>query len=227
MLTLDDAFEICELREVVRLQLKKAYTEPHRKYHTLEHLSNMLRWVPSLEAKEGFVDYEKPILLNAILFHDLVYLPKPVPLGYNECLSGVEYTVQEYWLKTPFVEGQLYPRLGNTLFEAFVLEAINASAHHHVHQANLRPTTEWFLDLDLQSLAQDYDEFKADSDACLEEMAAIDPKTNNLDFVKRQSSFLEALLARPKVYYRMSEWEDKARANIAKRLSDLNSREIG
>lgn len=222
MITLDDAFEICGLREIVRLQIKRNYSEPYRKYHNLDHLKNMLRWVSDLEGREGYVGYEKQILLNAILFHDLVYLPRPVSQGYNESLSAVEYTVQEYWIKTPFVEGQIYPRIGNTLFEAYVIEAINASAYHKVSQSHLRATTEWFLDLDLQSFAQSYDEFQNDADNVLKEKELIDPSMTNLDCRKAQSRFLKELIARPKIYYRMAEWEEKARANIAKRLDYLS-----
>lgn len=221
MFTLDEAFDLCDLREVVRLQLKKSYSEPHRRYHTLEHLKNMLRWVPSLKDRKGFVDYETTILVNAILFHDLVYLPQPVAPGYNESLSAVEYTIQEYWLKTPFVEGQLYPRTAGTLFEAYVIEAINASAHHTLFQKHLRPTSEWFLDLDLQSFGQGYDEFELDSDRNLEELALIYEKATATELRHGQAAFYEKLLARPKIYYRMTEWEDTARTNIRQRLDSL------
>lgn len=222
---LDEAFDLCDLRALVRMQLKRAYSEPHRKYHNLEHLENMLRWVPSLAGREGFVDYEMPVLINSILFHDLVFLPQPVAPGYNEQLSAVEYVLQEYWLKTPFEQGQLYPRVAGSLFEAYVIEAINASAHHTVSQRHLRPTSEWFLDLDLQSLGQSFQEFEHDCDRSLDELALIHRDASTADIKQVQTEFYERLLLRPKIYYRMTEWEQNARANIRRRLGEKISQD--
>lgn len=212
MFTLDDAFELCELSPLVRAQLQRTYSQDFRKYHNLRHLENMLRWIP--EAKVELKDYELPILVNAILFHDIVYLPKPVAPGYNEALSAAEYIIQEYWIKTPFADGQLYPRLGSTIFEAMVIEGINATAHHAKTQEHLHATSQWLLDFDLQSFAQDWDEYENDNKAVQEELKLIKAPD-------RQHEFLTSLMNRPKIYYKMTKWEEKARANIQHRLDLL------
>ena len=216
MFTLQDAFDLCGLREIVRFQIENTYSQEHRLYHNLKHIENMLRWVP--EAKKE-LDYELPILVNAILFHDLIYLAKPVPKGYNECLSAIEYMVQELWLKTPFLEGQLFPNIGSRMFEAYVVEAINASAYPSIMQANLRSTSEWLLDLDLQSFGQDWDEWHQDNTMVLEEMRVIgiqDPEEKNI-------KFLQDLIKRPRIFYKMTGWEEKARENINRKLDLLKT----
>jgi predicted metal-dependent HD superfamily phosphohydrolase len=129
-------------------------------------------------------------------------------------LSAVEYVVQEYWLKTPFAEDQLYPRVGSTMFEALVIEGINATAHHRVMQNHLQSTSQWLLDFDLQSFAQDWDEYEQDNIAVQEEMKII-------GVPDRQKQFLKDLIKRKRIYYKMTKWEEKARENIKRRLSLL------
>lgn len=218
MFTLDDAFARCKISAFIQSQLKDTYSQDHRRYHNLDHLSDMLRWVPEIETK--LEDYEVEILVNAILFHDLVYYPRPVPPGYNEALSGIEYCIQEFWYKTPFVEGQLYPNVGSTVFECLVVEAINATAHHTKTQENLSPTSQWLLDLDLQAFARPWEEYMKTSNDLEAEWQIINPGRS---FSELQPRFLEALLQRPNIYYRMKDWEKKARDNIERHLSLFSS----
>jgi predicted metal-dependent HD superfamily phosphohydrolase len=48
-----------------------AYSEPHRSYHTLEHISECLRW---LDRCKGLAEYPDEIEI-AIWYHDIVYRP--------------------------------------------------------------------------------------------------------------------------------------------------------
>lgn len=48
------------------------YEEPHRKYHTISHLNEMLKKLDTLNLSE--YDYE--LLVVSIIFHDIVYDPK-------------------------------------------------------------------------------------------------------------------------------------------------------
>lgn len=67
-------------QRVIQQNLEQAYTQPHRHYHTMKHLQEMLELTGQhkLENKRAF--------LAALLFHDLVYEPErysPVYTGLS------------------------------------------------------------------------------------------------------------------------------------------------
>ncbi len=69
--------------------LNEAWVEPHRHYHTLSHLSNILMLIDDLlEAKEIKTVDDRDILVMAAFFHDYVYDPKS---NTNEEDSAAEF----------------------------------------------------------------------------------------------------------------------------------------
>jgi hypothetical protein len=58
--------------EVVLDELLRAYSEPTRKYHTIEHIGSLLRKLD--EHDHAVVDRDAVVL--AMLFHDVVYDPR-------------------------------------------------------------------------------------------------------------------------------------------------------
>ncbi|MCS6820593.1 MAG: adenylyltransferase/cytidyltransferase family protein [Microscillaceae bacterium] len=57
-------------------ELLQAWSEPHRYYHTLTHLQNLLTNIDLLKAKQAITQQEYAILVMAAFFHDIVYNPK-------------------------------------------------------------------------------------------------------------------------------------------------------
>ena len=82
--TLQEAFVYVEMHLLAQLELIKRYTEPHRIYHNIEHVEEMLRWVPD-DHPEAYN------IIEAILYHDIVHSPNPTPAGLDEALSCAEY----------------------------------------------------------------------------------------------------------------------------------------
>jgi len=96
--TLDEAFEKLEMPLFPQTILKSCYEQDFRSYHNLDHISEMLKHVPK--------DHnEVEIVLDAILFHDIVYSPTPTAPGLNEALrmvmgilvSLLSYFLPSYW----------------------------------------------------------------------------------------------------------------------------------
>jgi predicted metal-dependent HD superfamily phosphohydrolase len=57
--------------EVVRDELLRAYSEPNRKYQTIEHIGSLL----SQMEEHGHAVFDRDAVVLAMLFHDVVYDP--------------------------------------------------------------------------------------------------------------------------------------------------------
>lgn len=55
--------------------VKARYLEPHRKYHTLEHIYNGLSVIPDLAFHAGLSSGEMNLIYTAWWFHDAIYWP--------------------------------------------------------------------------------------------------------------------------------------------------------
>lgn len=199
--TLDEAFKKIDMEPYPAAMLRQSYEQEHRKYHNLNHLEQMLSHVPN-----DLMGVE--VVLEAILFHDLVYLPHPVPQGYNEALSIAEYTLYEIHVlcshPNPFAHAD-----ADFTHERQVIEAINATSRHTEDQSNLSAYSKLVLDLDLSGF-KDKDEFDKNSELIREEFSAVDEKVFN----ENRLAFLKAVLSRKQIYYVMLEWEAAARQNL-------------
>lgn len=206
--TLEEAFEKVGLPIYPQTILKACYEQPHRLYHNLDHLREMLRWVPRDHP-------EVEIVIDAILFHDIVHTPTPSPKGVNEALSVAEYII--YNTKTlafdnPFSQdGE-----GSLEYEKRVISAITATAFHTEDQRYLSDISKLVLDLDLATFALPWDEYRIWNDKVESENAII-WKDVSPDIIKQgRCMFLQTLLARKSLYYIKTEWEQQARNNINK-----------
>lgn len=56
--------------------IKRCYSEPHRYWHTLKHLYDLLLGINELYEDKKLDDREYTILLISAIFHDIVYNPK-------------------------------------------------------------------------------------------------------------------------------------------------------
>ena len=178
-------------------RILRAYREPHRKYHNLEHLQKMLEHVPHNHP-------ELHSLLEAILYHDFIYADKLVPSGLNEARSILAY-------------GQHVGRGHNT---ERVCEAINATAYHDLDQPGLCELSKLVLDLDLESFAADRETFLRQSHSVKMEF---EPHCESLEqFKEGNIAFLRKLLSRKQLYYIKTEWEQSARENLEWRMENFD-----
>jgi predicted metal-dependent HD superfamily phosphohydrolase len=68
--------------------MNTAYSQSHRKYHTLTHVQSMLKQLQAID--KDFSSEQLQILRLAIWFHDVVY-DIPSEPGYNECFSVLKF----------------------------------------------------------------------------------------------------------------------------------------
>jgi predicted metal-dependent HD superfamily phosphohydrolase len=187
--------------EAVLDELVRAYGQPHRHYHTLDHIAALLRLLE--EHDRGIGDRDAVAL--AILFHDIVY--DPVRHDNEEAsaaLAGERLT------------GLGFPRE----LVAKVARNVNATAHG---QGALSPDDAdlaLLLDLDLSILAAAPAEYHAYARAVRREYAHV---AEGLYRAGRRR-VLQAFLDREQIYRTeqlRALWEARARANIADEMAEL------
>jgi len=201
--TVNSAMEYLSLPDAMCSAIVASYSP--RKYHNLEHLNNMLRWVDADHLQSLEMDLRS--VLCGILFHDLYYEVMPI-MGFNEAMSVSMYSM----LMVPQSE-EAIAELASTV------SVITATAYHHTDQKTLTDEAAYVCDLDLQSFARPREEFLADTLKVQEEFLEAGVKEE--DFKLGNKAFLSKLLARKQIYYMHGAWEEPARENIAWRISNL------
>jgi len=203
-LNIDKAFELLGYHDTRQQKIKNLYNQPHRKYHNIKHINNMLRWVEPHDRLHT--------LLECIIYHDLQYTKKVSPPGLNEAMSISLYMINKLKM---FFDSEPSLRSANIDQEIIsVTEAINATAHHDKDQKHLSFLTQLVLDLDLQSFGQSREEF-------LEDSHNIRLELGDKTFLKGGKKFLQTLLKRKQLFYLKTDWEDQARSNISWRIKNM------
>jgi predicted metal-dependent HD superfamily phosphohydrolase len=188
------------LAESTLEELVRAYAEPHRHYHTLDHIADLLLL---LEKHDGASDADAVKL--AILFHDAVYDPARQD---NEAASA---NLAVKWLS---VVGFSRPLLDKV--ERYIL----ATQHGATPQAMEDADLDMLLDLDLSVLAAPSDRYRAYAQAIRQEYAIV-PDTLYRPGRRR---VLDEFLARPHIYRTerlRALWEASARANLSGEIAAL------
>jgi predicted metal-dependent HD superfamily phosphohydrolase len=182
-------------------ELGVRYSEPHRHYHTLEHIAEMLRLLPRL-TPAGTDPF--PIAL-AVWFHDAVYDPKA---GDNELRSADLASVVLTRLTVP----------GETV--AFAAELIRSTDHRVSIADDALVEFAVLHDADLVILGASparYDRYAAD---IRREYARVSED----DYRIGRSKVLRAFLERPRLFLTpllFEEGEAPARENLARELEML------
>ena len=181
-------------------ELVRAYAEPHRHYHTLDHIADLLR----LLEKHGGVSGADAVKL-AILFHDAVYDPARQD---NETASARLAVVQ---LSALGFAADLVAKV-----ESYILATQHGAPVAAIGDADL----DQLLDLDLSVLAAAPDRYRAYAQAIRQEYAMV----SDALYRPGRRRVLEGFLARPQIYRTeglRSLWEAPARANLAGEIAVL------
>jgi predicted metal-dependent HD superfamily phosphohydrolase len=176
--------------------LTQLYSEPHRRYHTLQHLSECLN---EFDASKDLA-CDVVAVEFAIWFHDAVYDPhasdneeRSAELA-RKCLS----------------EGGARPDL-----VAAVVTLVIATKNHIVSD---HPDSALLIDIDLSILGQPVARFVEYERQVREEYAWV-PK---ILFKRKRAAILRNFLDRPRLYNTdlfFRKYEESARANLRKSLS--------
>lgn len=206
-MNLEEAFAKIQMPVIIQTVLMDCYNQSHRHYHNLEHLREMLRHVPA-----NHVEIE--IIIDAILFHDIVHLSAPVSPGLNEALSIAEYL--SYNTKAMAVNAPFGKNNASSFeYEKRVIEAINATSRHTEDQHFLGNVTKLVLDLDLSTFALPWEDYLIWKEKIERENVEVWGSEYQLSDIKRgRGQFLRTLLKRTQLYYTKVEWELQARDNI-------------
>ncbi len=181
-------------------QLQAAYQEPHRAYHTSEHLCHCLSL---LDRHRGIADHPEEVEL-ALWFHDAVYHPQATD---NERQSA-DWVLQ-----------YLQQQRASSLIGQRISQMILATADHA--QA-IAPDTQLLLDIDLAILGQDAEHFDRYDCAIRQEYAWV-PLAH---YRRRRRAVLLSFLEKPTIYQTTAfqqRYETTARQNLRRAVRRLEA----
>lgn len=189
-------------------ELLAAYMQPHRHYHTLEHIDDMLRVLGKLAS---LADDPFSVQL-ACWFHDAVYDPRA---SDNESRSAewAERVLNDWGL------GPLAKRVG---------QLVRATRHTDPTLVNSEPSRDEavLLDADLAILAAPQIRYDRYATGIRREYDWVEESL----YRSERARLLRSLLARPRIYQTIrlfEEGEALARLNIERELAQLEAATAG
>ncbi len=185
------------LPDAVLADLVKAYGEPHRRYHTLVHIVEML----DCHAESRHIADNPDTIDLAVWFHDCIYDAK-LEYGENERLSAEQL-------------GAVYDGEGSAAAQAMI-------RHSAGHAASDDPDVQLFCDLDLYRLGVPFEAFDQHGKDVRAEYAWIEEDV----WTTKRNAFFQGLLDRPVIYqtdYWRSRLEKQARENLARTIDSLSA----
>lgn len=181
------------------LDLEKAYSKKSRHYHNLTHLKEMIE---SFEVYRNKLQNPNEILFS-IFYHDFIYSASKKD---NE-LKSAEYALS---ILTENIN----------LNKQFIFDAICATQQH---QQNSIEDINWLIDFDLKILAKDWNHYKIYFEQIRKEYHIYPDFLYKPGRAKALKHFLEN-----EFIFQTDEFrglhEEKARANIEKEISLLESK---
>lgn len=167
--------------------------EPHRRYHSLEHVLEMWRWHREYSAGR----FSDTLVASFCLYHDAIYDPGAKD---NELRSA------ELWL--------MDSEDVSALERGLVAEAILGSADHF--QPHREPCADWCLNLDLLRLGTPNRAFTQHGLDIRSEYAHLSER----QWTKASSEFRAKVMAQSTIFrfVELAAFEAQARYNLAKAL---------
>jgi predicted metal-dependent HD superfamily phosphohydrolase len=184
--------------------LRALYAAPPRRYHTFEHVEEVLRWYDQVAASPGWQQPDE--VLCALLFHDAIYAPGAAD---NEARSAAAARAAlARWL--PAVDAD----------RVAVLVELTAR-HGALVPGEVDRDAALFLDCDMAILGAAPEDYRRYAAQIGEEWA---PALPPAAYRAGRRAFLQRLLASPAIYLTdmfRGRLEEAARANIAAEVTAL------
>lgn len=181
-------------------QLVRAYTEPHRHYHTAAHIDACLHHFDSVKSLA-----QAPATLEmALWFHDAVYQTQSTQNEQNSADWAVQFLQQAEVAADPCHQ---------------VHQLIMATAAHTIHNDE---DTALMIDIDLAILGQDTQTFTNFETQIRQEYAWV----TIAEYCRRRSQILETFAQRPHLYqtaYFQERYEALARSNLQTAIQRLQA----
>lgn len=186
---------------VVYNDLVARYSEPHRAYHTLEHIGQCL---DELEQVRHLATNPDAIEL-ALWYHDAIYDTKAKDSEENSAALAAKMVRNASLLDN---------------FGQAVVNLITATKHSTIPTD---PNVQFLVDIDLSILGKSEDKFDEYERQVRKEYEWIPEDA----FVAGRSAILKSFLERPAIYSTQlfrDKYEAQARRNIARSLAQLSNR---
>lgn len=186
-------------------ELLSRWSEPHRNYHSLTHLSAVLRGVGTLERAGELEPGHRPVVSLAAWFHDAVYVGS----------AGEDEEASAALAET---------RLEALLPDAAVEEAarlVRLTAHHDPPAEDRNGAV--LVDADLEVLAQAPEDYARYVAAVREDYRHVEEE----DFRRGRAQVLQRLLESRSLFRTstgVQRWEQPARLNLTRELELLTRR---
>jgi predicted metal-dependent HD superfamily phosphohydrolase len=188
--------------------LSQLYTQPHRKYHNINHINDCLAELENIPTHGTYELFDNHTLVGvdyatietAIWYHDAIYNPYS---KHNEHRSAA-----------------LVPdkKIGNDFYDN-VREAILATAKHLETQIDIQLTTKIMLDIDLSGFGKPWKICQMHA----ENIRAEYYNTPDEEFYVGRLNFLEAINKRPTLYYTKyfhNKYHEQSKKNLAREIED-------
>ena len=178
-------------------EIHRAYSEPHRHYHTLEHIAHALGRFDSIRSRVGDADAAE----LALWLHDFVYDPRAKD---NEARSAA-------YARRLLAEGGVVPAVGER-----VTDLIMATCHVSPPDA---PDARYVVDADLSILGAPAAEFDRYERQVRQEYAFV----SEPDWRTGRARILRVFLDRPRIFLtpEFAALEGPARANLERSIEAL------
>lgn len=182
------------------------YSESHRYYHNINHITRMFAIANENEIKLS------PEQQLAILYHYYVYEINPPYFGYNEEQSA-EYAYKK--TKNGVVRDIILCTISHTPY--ILKKYLSGNVSSYIEQART------IIDLDLWDLSNQTKFIENNVKIKKETMTEF----SFLTYIKKSAKFYEAMLERDSIYvskYSTKEMEEQARINISNEYYNLIGR---
>lgn len=185
--------------EPIYEKLAASYAEPHRRYHTGDHIDHCLRQLDL--GRDEIKDADA--IEMALWFHDVEYDPKA---SDNESRSAARFSLFARDVMSPELEQQIH---------RLILITIHSNPPASLDEKQI-------VDIDLSSFGLPWDEFFKDSQNVRAEFTHLSQEV----FAERNCKFLQSLLDRPTIFsteFYRNRYESISRENIRKQIEALKS----
>jgi predicted metal-dependent HD superfamily phosphohydrolase len=188
-------------------EIRPRYREPWRRYHDERHLDEVLAVADRLAEQRLLAS--PGVVRLALLFHDAVYEVPSGPVS-NEEASAL------------LLESLAAGKLDNSIISEAAAIIRATAAHGRLRASDLTADAQYALDCDLAILGAAPDRYLAYEREIREEYSYVPEDI----FREARGRFLEALLARPAIYFTetfQTNVEERARENLRRALHMLKT----
>ena len=184
-------------------EVSRRYREPHRRYHTPQHIRHCLE---QFDLAADLLD-DRDAVEMALWFHDVVWEAQAAPAS-NERRSADLFVER--------LGGALHERFRDTVYRLVMVTVYPSEP--------ATPDEGYMVDIDLSSFGLPWEEFRRDSQAVRDEL----PHLTDEEFFPKQHRFLRMLLGRERFFvtdFFAERYERTARDNIERLLRETGARQ--